>query len=80
MATARLAAKNGRIEKEKLAKQIVVIEPPLGPRKKRSNPFGGKFPCHGLSNKIRTWCGSTEKESDYGESKTTDLDNEKQLC
>lgn len=43
MATARLAAKNGRIEKEKLAKQIVVIEPPLGPRKKRSNPFGGKF-------------------------------------
>jgi hypothetical protein len=80
IATARLAAKNGKIEKEKLAKQIVVIEPPLVRHKKRSNPFGGKFPCHGLSNKIRTRCRSTEKESDYGESETTDLDNEKQLC
>jgi RNA polymerase II transcription factor SIII (Elongin) subunit A len=79
-ATARLAAKNGRIEKEKQAKKIVVIEPPPVRNKKRSNPFGGKFPCDGLTNKIRTWCGSTETESDYGESKTTDLDNKKQLC
>ena len=43
-ATARLTAKNGRIEKEKLAKQIVVIDPnktPVVGLKKRPNPLGG---------------------------------------
>jgi elongin-A len=42
-ATARLDAKNGRIEKEKLARQIVVIDPTKTPvigLKKRPNPIG----------------------------------------
>lgn len=43
-ATARLRAKNGRIKEEKLAKQIVVIDPkkaPITSRLKRPNPFVG---------------------------------------
>jgi hypothetical protein len=43
IATARLRAKNGRIQEEKLAKQIVVIDPkkdPVTNRLKRANPFG----------------------------------------
>lgn len=44
-ATARLRAKNGKIREEKMAKQIVVIDPkkiPVsGNHRKRSNPFAG---------------------------------------
>jgi len=46
MATARLRAKNGRIKEEKLAKQIVVIDPkkvPVTNRLKRANPFGSNI-------------------------------------
>lgn len=43
-ATARLRAKNGKLKEEKLAKQIVVIDPkkvPVKGERKRQNPFGG---------------------------------------
>ncbi len=44
-ATARLRAKNGKIQEEKMAKQIVVIDPKKmsvsGDHRKRSNPFAG---------------------------------------
>ena len=47
IATARLRAKNGRIKEEKLAKQIVVIDPKKAPvtgHLKRANPFGSNIP------------------------------------
>src|SRR5277367_3087242 len=50
IATARLRAKNGRIKEEKLAKQIVVIDPkkaPMTGRLKRANPFGSIVPSGG---------------------------------
>ena len=43
-ATARLRAKIGKIEKEKMAKRIIVIDPkktPVSGGTKRNNPFGG---------------------------------------
>jgi RNA polymerase II transcription factor SIII (Elongin) subunit A len=45
-ATARLRAKNGKIKQEKMAKQIVVIDPkrmPVLVDRKRTNPFGSTF-------------------------------------
>ena len=46
IATAKLRAKIGRIQKEKQAKQIIVIDPkktPVTGRLKRPNPFGGIY-------------------------------------
>jgi elongin-A len=46
-ATARLRAKAGKIKEEKLARQIVVIDPkktPISPSRKRTNAFGSIDP------------------------------------
>ena len=46
-ATARLRAKNGKLKEEKMAKQIVVIDPkrvPVSGGRKRPHPFASKCP------------------------------------
>jgi len=52
-ATARLRAKNGKLKEEKLAKQIVVIDPkktPVKGERKRLVPFGSMHPSFRVSD------------------------------
>lgn len=82
-ATARLRAKNGKIKEEKMAKQIVIIDPKktrvYGDRKRPSpfgsTPFSSNFLADHSTNE-----SPAEKEFFDGKGETRDIIDENELC